>query len=222
MKKKTLTIAIALVLVVALAVGATWAYLKTSTTAVTNTFTVGKVLDNDKGLTLKEHKIDTAASDATTGKYVLSKTEYAENGNDYDAVMPGVNLPKDPTVGVTGLKADAYLFVVVNNKLDAKLKAEVDSTKWQELKSITNNDGSTTTLYVYKTTDAKNVLAAGTDVSANILTGPDGGQIVVDKNFETTSKTSIVFNAYLVQAGGFNSAAAAWNEAFAADAGITA
>ena len=71
MKKKTLTIAIALVLVVALAVGATWAYLKTSTTAVTNTFTVGKVLDNDGGLTLKEHAIDTAKSNTSAGKYVL-------------------------------------------------------------------------------------------------------------------------------------------------------
>lgn len=212
MKKKTLTIAIALVLVVALAVGATWAYLKTSTTAVTNTFTVGKVLDNDNGLTLKEHKIDTAASDAKTGKYVLSKTEYAENGNKYDAVMPGVDLPKDPTVAVTGLKADAYLFVVVDNQLAKGLSVSYDDAKWDTLKV----DG-TKTLLVYKTAN-QNILSA--DVAdANILTN---NTVTVAKDIGSGSQGSIVFNAYLVQAGGFNSAAAAWNEAFAADAGITA
>lgn len=46
MKKKTLTVAIALVLVVALAVGATYAYLTAKTEAVTNTFTVGKTIDD--------------------------------------------------------------------------------------------------------------------------------------------------------------------------------
>lgn len=211
MKKKTLTIAIALVLVVALAVGATYAYLKTSTTAVTNTFTVGKVLDNDNGLTLKEHAIDTTKSDTNAGKYVLSDTNYAANGNKYDAVMPGVDLPKDPTVAVTGLKADAYLFVVVDNNLAKGLSVSYDA-KWDTLKV----DG-TKTLLVYKTAN-QNILSA--DVAdANILTN---NTVTVAKDIGSGSQGSIVFNAYLVQAGGFNSAAAAWNEAFAADAGISA
>lgn len=70
MKKKTLTIAIALVLVVALAVGATWAYLTAKTEAVTNTFTVGKLFDQDGALTLKEHK----AVAQTSGEYSYKVT----------------------------------------------------------------------------------------------------------------------------------------------------
>ena len=56
MKKKTLTVAIALVLVVALAVGATYAYLTAKTEVVTNTFTVGKTIDDpETNFILKEH-----------------------------------------------------------------------------------------------------------------------------------------------------------------------
>lgn len=211
MKKKTLTIAIALVLVVALAVGATWAYLKTSTTAVTNTFTVGKVLDNDEGLTLKEHAIDTAKSNTSAGKYVLSDTNYANGGNQYDAVMPGVDLPKDPTVAVTGLKADAYLFVVVDNNLANGLSVSYDA-KWATLK-----ESGTKTLLVYKTAN-QNILK-GDVADANILAN---NTVTVDNNIGSGSQGSIVFNAYLVQAGGFNSAAEAWDASFAATTGITA
>ena len=201
MKKKTLTIAIALVLVVALAVGATWAYLKTSTTAVTNTFTVGKVLDNDEGLT----------SNTSAGKYVLSDTNYANGGNQYDAVMPGVDLPKDPTVAVTGLKADAYLFVVVDNNLANGLSVSYDA-KWDTLKV-----NGTKTLLVYKTAN-QNILN-GDVADANILAN---NTVTVDNNIGSGSQGTIVFNAYLVQAGGFNSAAEAWNASFATDTGITA
>lgn len=212
MKKKTLTIAIALVLVVALAVGATWAYLKTSTTAVENTFTVGKVLDNDEGLTLKEHAIDTAKSNTSAGKYVLSDTNYANGGNQYDAVMPGVNLPKDPTVAVTGLKADAYLFVVVDNNLANGLSVSYNGAKWDTLKV-----NGTKTLLVYKTAN-QNILN-GDVADANIL---ENNTVTVDKNIGSGSQGSIVFNAYLVQAGGFTSAAEAWDASFAATTGIIA
>ena len=70
MKKKTLTVAIALVLVVALAVGATYAYLTAKTEAVTNTFTVGKTIDDpETNFILKEHKV---AYDANTATYPAS------------------------------------------------------------------------------------------------------------------------------------------------------
>lgn len=211
MKKKTLTIAIALVLVVALAVGATWAYLTATAGPVENTFVVGKILDNDNGLTLKEHAIDATKSNTNAGKYVLSDTNYATDGNKYDAVMPGVDLPKDPTVAVTGLKADAYLFVVVDNKLDEGLSVNYDA-KWDTLKV----DG-TKTLLVYKTAN-QNIISA--DVAdANILAN---NTVTVANTIGSGNQGSIVFNAYLVQAGGFNNAAAAWNGAFAQTTGITA
>lgn len=95
MKKKTLTIAIALVLVVALAVGATWAYLTAQSGPVVNTFTVGNILDKDAEFKLYEH----VANKQDDGTYTLG-SEIAPDGNAY-TVMPGVNLPKDPTVEVT-------------------------------------------------------------------------------------------------------------------------
>lgn len=77
MKKKTLTVAIALVLVVALAVGATYAYLTAKTETVTNTFTVGKTIDDpETNFILKEHKVAYDANTATY-KYVSMSTPKA-------------------------------------------------------------------------------------------------------------------------------------------------
>lgn len=211
MKKKTLTIAIALVLVVALAVGATWAYLKTSTGPVVNTFTVGKVLDNDGDFTLNEHPIKNP--NATNGVYHLDMSATPVTEVTYGAVMPGVDLPKDPTVTIkaNALKADAYLFVVVDNNLANGLSVSYDA-KWDTLKV-----NGTKTLLVYKTAN-QNILN-GDVADANILAN---NTVTVDNNIGSGSQGSIVFNAYLVQAGGFNSAAAAWNASFATDTGITA
>ena len=119
MKKKTLTIAIALVLVVALAVGATWAYLAQTTKTVQNTFAVGSILDNDGEFTLKEHEL--ANPDATDGAYKVKtgETGYADAGVTYRAIVPGVNVEKDPTVKVTGVKTAVYLYVCLLYTSDA-------------------------------------------------------------------------------------------------------
>ena len=78
MRKKTLTIALALVLVVALAVGATYAYLTATTNTLTNTFTVGKTMEDPKSnFILKEHKV---AYDPAVGvyKYVDASGSYVD------------------------------------------------------------------------------------------------------------------------------------------------
>ena len=160
MKKKTLTIAIALVLVVALAVGATWALLTHTTDTVTNTFVVGKLIDGNTTFSLKEHAIDTQD---VTGKYVL-KTGNADSDyttrNTYGAVVPGVNIPKDPTVKVEKLAGDAYLYVVVDDQLGTGLSYNV-ADKWTELA----NNG-TKTLYVY---NGGEKLTANSTVSQGVL-----------------------------------------------------
>lgn len=208
MKKKTLTIAIALVLVVALAVGATWALLTHTTDTVTNTFVVGKLIDGNTTFSLKEHVID--KQDAT-GRYVL-KTGDADSDyttrNTYGAVVPGVNIPKDPTVKVEKLAGDAYLYVVVDNQLGTGLSYTVDG-KWTELA----NNG-TKTLYVY---NGGEKLTANSIVSQGVLAN---NEIVVDETVADGSMT-LSFNAYLVQAVGTGDAAAAWNAA-APVAGFTA
>ncbi len=106
MKKKTLTVAIALVLVVALAVGATYAYLTAKTEAVTNTFTVGKTIDDpETNFILKEHKVAYDANTATykyvdaEGNVTTDSSKYVEvAGNEYNEVTPGMTVAKDPFV----------------------------------------------------------------------------------------------------------------------------
>ena len=213
MKKKTLTIAIALVLVVALAVGATYALLAHSTGEVVNTFVVGKIKNDDTVFSLKEHAIDTQD---VTGKYIL-KTGDADSdyttSNAYDAVVPGVNIPKDPTVKVDKLAGDAYLYVVVDNQLGTGLSYTVDG-KWTKLADA---DNGKKTLYVYN--GGETLKPTSPAISQKIL---EGNQIVVSSKEEVAAGNStLTFNAYLVQAVGTGDAAAAWNHA-APVAGFTA
>lgn len=202
MKKKTLTIAIALVLVVALAVGATWAYLTAQTGPVVNTFTVGKILDNASNFTLNEHPLKNA--NTTDGMYQLDMNATPVQAVTYSAVMPGVNLPKDPTVTIkaNALKGDAYLFVVVDNQLASELTFDVNSA-WTKI-----GEDSTKALY----TIAAGKLTAGntTDLAWHIL---DNDTVKVADKITSADLGTLTFNAYLVQAGGFETAAAAWNTA---------
>lgn len=207
MKKKTLTIAIALVLVVALAVGATYALLTDKTGTVTNTFVVGKITDDGTTFSLKEHAID--HQDAN-GKYVLKDGDADSTGNNYSAVVPGVNLPKDPTVKVEALAGDAYLYVVVDNQLSSGLTYTIDS-KWTAIGTKDNK-----TLYAY---NGGEKLTANSAVNQAVL---EGDQIVVSSEKEVaTGNSTLTFNAYLVQAVGTGDAAAAWNANGGFDTGIT-
>lgn len=206
MKKKTLTIAIALVLVVALAVGATWAYLTKTAGPVINTFTVGKVLDNDGNFTLNEHPIENP--NATNGVYKLAKGADPVTRVTYGAVMPGVDLPKDPTVTIkaNALKADAYLFVVVDNQMANELTYNPNNA-WKQLGI--SADGKKTLL----TLDANGgKLTAGNtdDLTWGVL---DNDTVKVADEITSTDLGTLTFNAYLVQAGNFDSAADAWNAA---------
>lgn len=214
MKKKTLTIAIALVLVVALAVGATWAYLTATAGPVENTFVVGKILDNKDNFTLNEHPIKNPG--ATNGVYHLDMSAAPVTEVTYGAVMPGVDLPKDPTVTIkaNALKADAYLFVVVDNQMASELTYNPDSA-WKSLG--TSADGKKTLL----TLDANGgKLTAGNEgnLTWKVL---DKDTVKVANKIDSTELGTLTFNAYLVQAGDFASAAVAWNTA-KLDTSITA
>lgn len=214
MKKKTLTIAIALVLVVALAVGATWAYLTATSGPVVNTFTVGKVLDNNGDFTLNEHPIKNP--NATNGVYQLDTSATPVTEVTYGAVMPGVDLPKDPTVTIkaNALKADAYLFVVVDNQMASELTYNPDSA-WKSLG--TSADGKKT-LLTLDANDGKLIAGNTTDLTWQVLANDT---VEVADKITSTNLGTLTFNAYLVQAGDFASAAAAWNTA-ELDTSITA
>ena len=206
MKKKTLTIDIALVLVVALAVGATWAYLTAQSGPVENTFTVGGAV-NQGDLELFEH----VATKNNDGTYTLAEATTTE-GNSY-VVMPGVNLPKDPTVNVKAASGAYYLFVEVTKgaKVDGDtLGYTVDGSKWIRL----NIEGRE--VYAY-TTDGTNPAILNTPVSnAHVLTGDT---ITVSRDEAkiaalTADNANLTFKAYACQAAGFENAAAAFTDCF--------
>ena len=102
-KKILLTTFCALVLVAGSVLG-TLAYLSDQTSTVTNTFTVGKV-----DIDLYEHKVE---KNATTGAFTLdSATKVVEN--TYEKVLPGMTMPKDPTIEVLTGSENCYVGAVV-------------------------------------------------------------------------------------------------------------
>ena len=214
MKKKTLTIAIALVLVVALAVGATWAYLKDSTGAVNNTFTVGTLFDQGGALTLKEHL---QTYDAATGKY--TEGDWQATGQNY-MVQPGLDIPKDPTVKLEKLSVDtsAYVFIGVAGAPADNFTWSVDSV-WTKLTDASGKEVKKTVAGVEYTiyTLASGKVTATTDnqnFTYNVLTDKT---ITVGKEFavEDASSLNIDVIAYACQATTFTDAYAAFSACFA-------
>ena len=204
MKKKTLTIAIALVLVVALAVGATWAYLTSTTDTITNTFVAGKLFDQGGGIKLQERVVN----QKNDGTYVIAEdAAWQDTGIEY-VVQPGVDLPKQPAVKVAGLTAKAYLFVgVKGDKITGKFDWNVDTAIWSPLM---NGDTQVTkdgyTIWVLKT-DAAN---DSYDILAN-------DKVTVGKDLDPdtlTAANNITFQAYICQAAGFDTPLAAFTDCF--------
>lgn len=215
MKKKTLTIAIALVLVVALAVGATWAYLTATAGPVTNTFTAGKAVAQGD-LKLYEH----LANQNTDGTYSLDKKADTVTSNTY-IVMPGVNLPKDPTVEVTKAEGPYYLFVEVT-KGDgftgekAPLSCTVDGSHWVAL----NIEGRE--VYAYKTADGAVPAILSKELTATPVLAKIGNTdntITVANEDLSNVNCQLTFTAYACQAAGFADAAAAFNQCFGTTTG---
>ena len=206
MKKKTLTIAIALVLVVALAVGATWAYLTAQTGPVVNTFTAGGAV-NQSDLELFEH----VANQKNDGTYALGEATTTA-GNAY-VVMPGVNLPKDPTVNVKAASGAYYLFVEVTKgaKVDGDtLGYTVDGSKWINL-NIAGRE-----VYAYTADGQTPTILNAALSNVTILAG---NTITVSGNEAkiaalTADNAKLTFKAYACQAAGFADAAAAFTECF--------
>lgn len=206
MKKKTLTIAIALVLVVALAVGATYAYLTASSGPVKNTFVAGGAVKQGD-LELFEH----VAKKNADGSYTLDPAKKTD-GNAY-TVMPGVDLPKDPTVNVKAASGAYYLFVEVTKgeKVDGEtLDYAVDSSKWIRL----NIEGRE--VYAY-TADGQTPTILNAELSnvailkGNTITVSDD---VAKIGALTADTAKLTFQAYACQAAGFADAAAAFTACF--------
>ena len=193
--KKKLLIALAIVLVIAMSVTGTLAYLTANTGAVTNTFIVGKVFDEEDSDTHKNFELLEHGITGKPGEYTLTAEEV--NGNEY-TVMPGVDIPKDPFVRVNNpVGVDVYLFVEVVDDTGRQLTVTVDSAKWTKLAGVTGTHGGD----VY--TLASGRLTAGSTLDATYILA--NNEIAV-ANETIVDPGRITFYGYLIQAAGFTSA----------------
>lgn len=186
-----------LVMVVAMVtVGGTIAWLADKTDDIVNTFTVG-----DIEITLEE-----------------DEGEVDEDGNHVFHIVPGVDIPKDPTVTVTDESESCWLFVtvkeenwptpteVVNGETVKKVNYQIEAG-WTELEgqNIPNTK-------VYYRTVASDAAVKTFSVLAN-------DEVTVSENLskseakEITVAPKLTFQAYAVQSAEITEPADAWSKA---------
>lgn len=207
--RKTLRlIAVCAALVLVASVAGTVAYLTDKTEAVHNTFTIGKLLDDPDDFVLLEHE---AADTDLDGVYTLGDKEVT--GNEY-TVLPGVNLPKDPFVRTDDeLNLDAYVFIeVVEDDFGTALSYTVDTNNWTLLSGETGPEGGK--VYVMKANNG--IAKAGSKLDPVTILKDDqitvaNATFVSDGDAIKKFGGSVSFYGYMIQAGGFTGAAAAWD-----------
>lgn len=191
-KKRTLLTVLALVLVCVVSIAGTVAYMSMQGGSVENTFIAaggGKLADS---LKLSEHKVQKQQD----GSYVL--TAETTQTNSYE-VMPGMTLPKDPTITVEGkTAAAAYLYVEVVSDLDANYTWTMDDA-WLELTGVTGAKGGK--VYVYAGATGAAMILNDTNVPASIPVIEDNKIVVAqDAQDLNTSAFNLKFYAYMAQA----------------------
>ena len=194
-KKVFLTVLCAAALVVASVLG-TMAFL-TSTDDVENSFTVGNV-----NITLDEAKVDTAGD--------IVKDAARVDKNTYK-LIPGHDYIKDPTIHVTGGSEDSWIFVKVENGLEAiiddttdypTIAKQISDLEWTALDGVT---GVYYKSYTSQATDKDFV------VFNNFKVKDDANVNDAEANY-TAQKIKVT--GYAVQKDGFDTAKAAWDATF--------
>lgn len=199
-RRIALTVCLMLVVMVA-SIGGTVAWLTAQTAPVVNTFTYG-----DINIDLYEHNYDASTNS-------LGTTE-VKNVEDYK-IIPGVNLPKDPTVKVTKGSEKCWLFVKVEKTgtfVEGKVTYDI-ADGWTQL----TGEGITGTVY-YRQVGAD----AANDQTFGVLkqTTDNGKTYAIAVSDQLTKaevkgqgNVTLKFTAYAIQQEGFDTAVAAWAEA---------
>ena len=193
MKKKLLSIALATIVAVMAISGASLAWLQDTTDPVTNTFTKGLV-----DIDLFEHVYQPESNTLGDGK-VMENANYK--------MIPGKELPKDPTVVVKANSEACYVFIKVEeiNDVETFLSYSIDDSVWTKL---TGYEG---VYYVEVNT------LTTQDTEYNVLTNK---KVTVNEEVEMsdmdtldgTNNPQLKFTAYAIQKLGFDKAADAWAE----------
>lgn len=184
---------LALVLALGCAVGGTIAWLTAQTPDVKNTFTYGNI-----NIELYEHVYDAATNELT---------EQTTNEVNNYKIVPGKNLPKDPTVKVVGGSEACYLFVKVEEENWPDFK---DGSSRKVSYAIANGWTELETGVYYRevaNSDANQVFQVLANDEVTVSNTLTKGEIETVKN--TTPK--LTFTAYAVQKENVKDAAAAWD-----------
>lgn len=211
MKKKTVALLLALVLVFGIVAGGTFAWLTANTGKVTNTFTYG-----DINIKLWEHAYDAKTNTISTGNTDADKVQAV---TDYK-IIPGVNLPKDPTVEVVAGSEECWLFVKVTEEgtfVANKVTYSIDSANWSQLETA---DGTKIANVYYKKVTAQD---ASKGVTYTVLEGDKvtvSDKLTKDELEDVTTSVKLSFQAAAVQAVGFDEAFDAFKEV-ASSLGVT-
>ena len=188
--KKALLLTICALLMVAASVLGTMAYL-TSRDNVVNTFTVGAVK-----ITLDEAKVAADGTPVTPAARVKA--------NSYH-LLPGRTYTKDPTVHVDNGSENCWLFVKVENGIEAiedstnTIAAQLTKNGWTAVTGTTN-------VYAYSRAVSK-----GENIRVFDTFGISGN--VDAATLANYANAAVTVTAYAVQADGFATAEAAWTAA---------
>lgn len=180
MKKKTIALLMAGVLAVGCVVGGSLAWLVSTPGAVTNTFTVG-----DINATLDEAPVD-ANGDKTDGPRVTE--------NAY-TVIPGDSIDKDPTVHILKGSEKCYVFVCIDDQMNAALTGCAEYTPATNWTKVEENGSKT----VYKYNTVVDASAAQQDLLVFDGVTIDGEK-VTKETIETLTGKKIIVNAFAYQA----------------------
>lgn len=191
---KTVAILLALVLAIGCAVGGTLAWLISKTEPVVNTFTYG-----DINIDLYEHKYNAGENNLGTEK--ITKV-------DNYKIIPGVDLPKDPTVEVKANSEACWLFVKVKEEnwptfTNADGTKKVSYSIANDWTALENQTG-----VYYREVDAVETAKEFYVLKDNTVTVSD--TLTKEDIKGITTKPTLTFTAYAVQKDGSTNAADAW------------
>ena len=187
---------LAVTLLIGCAIGGTVAWLTAKTDPVVNTFTYG-----DINIDLWETK------DGMHTESRLNENGYVVNARSDLKIIPGVDLPKDPTVTVKAGSEACWLFVKVEKSdtfVTDKVTYAIDNTVWTQLDNVAG--------VYYKKIDT----LTASDTNYNIL---QDKKVTVSQELtkgeinsieEGQKNPTLTFKAYAVQLDAAQTAAGAW------------
>ena len=206
MKKPILVVVIVLsaVLLVAASIMGTLAFLASST-AVSNTFTVG-----DVGIEMRESAVGTDGKDS-------DGADRTSDGNSYE-LIPGKTYDKDPAIFVKAGSTPSYLFVKVKNGISTieatgnTMRDQMIAKGWQPVKHNVST-GEDLFLYVGEnnaTSDVKTgavsykAVGSASEETYEIF---DQFTVAVDAAVADYAGAKVTLTAFAIQIEGFTEAA---------------